>query len=63
MGLMSHNFHDASREGDGDRLLRCWKFLLLHFKADKRVKYSVEALHLLAQVNALLPSYMAHQLT
>ena len=53
----------ASREGDGERLIRCWKFLLLHFKADRRVKYSVEAYHLLAQVNALLPPHMAHQLT
>ena len=53
----------ASREGDGERLIRCWKFLLLHFKVDRRVKYSVEAYHLLAQVNALLPPHMAHQLT
>lgn len=63
MSLMARNFHDASREGDGERLIRCWKFLLLHFKADGRVKYSVEAFHLLAQVNALLPLHMAHQLT
>lgn len=36
MGLMSRNFYDASREGDGTRILRCWKFFLLHFKADGR---------------------------
>ena len=55
MNLLARNFHDASREGDGERLIRCWKFLLLHFKVDGRIKYSVEAFHLLAQVNALLP--------
>ena len=63
MSLMARNFHDASRYGDGERLIRCWKFLLLHFKVDGRIKYSVEAFHLLAQVNALLPPHMAHQLT
>ena len=62
MNLLARNFHDASREGDGERLIRCWKFLLLHFKVDGRIKYSVEAFHLLAQVNALLPSHMAHRL-
>lgn len=62
MNLMARNFHDASREGDDERLIRCWKFLLLHFKADGRVMYSVEVFHLLAQVNALLPPHMAHHL-
>ena len=63
MDLMARNFHDASRYSDGERLIRCWKFLLLHFKVDGRIKYSVEAFHLLAQVNALLPPHIAHQLT
>lgn len=62
MGLLARNFHDASRESDGDRLIRCWKFFLLHFKVDGRVKYAVEAVNLLAQVNGLLPPGMAHQL-
>ena len=62
MALMARNFHDASREGDGLRTIRCWKFLMLYYKADNRVKYAVEAFHLLAQVNALLPPHMAHQL-
>ena len=62
MSLMARNFHDASHYGDGERLIRCWKFLLLHLKVDGRIKYSVEAFHLLAQVNALLPPHMAHQL-
>lgn len=30
-GLLARAFRDASREGDGERLLRYWKFLLLHF--------------------------------
>ena len=39
MGLLARNFHDSSREGDGERSMRCWKFFLLHFKADGRIKY------------------------
>ena len=38
MSLMARNFHDASRYGDGEKLIRCWKFLLLHFKVDGRIK-------------------------
>lgn len=46
MGLLARNFRDASRESDGDRSIRCWKFFLLHFKVDGRVKYAVEAINL-----------------
>ena len=62
MGLLARNFHDSSKQSDGDRLIRCWKFFLLHFKVDGRVKYAVEAINLLAQVNGLLPPGMGHQL-
>ena len=62
MGLLARTFHDASRESDGNQSIRCWKFFLLHFKVDGRVKYAVEAVNLLAQVNGLLPPGMAHQL-
>ena len=55
MGMLARNFHDASREGDGEWLIRCWKFFMLHFKVDGRVKYAVEAINILAQVNGLLP--------
>ena len=62
MGLLSRNFRDFSREGDGPRTIRCWKFLLLHFKADGRVKYAIEAFNLLSQVKGILPPLQAHQL-
>ena len=62
-GLMAGNFHDAWREGDGGRLLRCWKFLLLHFRVGGRTKYTLEAFKLLALTSALLTPRKAHQLT
>ena len=54
-GLLFMNFTDAIAEGDGDRIMRCWKFLLLHFYSDSQsTKYAVEALYLQLQQQALL---------
>ena len=61
LGLIWENFHDATREGDGDRLMRIWKFLLLIFKAAKRKNYSIEALNLLLQVNFTLSARQSAQ--
>jgi len=61
LGLIWHNFLDATKEGDGNRIIQCWKFLLLAFKATNRKSYCVEALNLLLQVNYLLSSREAAQ--
>ena len=54
-GMVIINFLDAISEGDGARLLRNWKFLLLYFQHDTgSQKYSLEALYLMFQVYALL---------
>lgn len=34
-GLMYLEFCDSMREGDGLRILRCWRYLMLFFKANK----------------------------
>ena len=31
MGLLSYGFRDAVREGDADRIVRYWKFLMVVF--------------------------------
>ena len=56
------NLHDATREGDGDRLIHVWKFLLLVFKASRRKNYGIEALNLQLQVNYTLSPWQAAQL-
>ena len=62
-GLLFMDSIDATSEGDGERLIRCWKFFLLHFKEEKSTtKYSLEALYLLLQVYSLLPPDEAHSL-
>ena len=55
-------FTDAWREGDGERVLRCWKIFLLHFYADRRTKYALEALRLQFKL-ATLPPHLVHHLT
>lgn len=35
LGLLYMEFSDSIREGDGDRILRCWRYLMLLFKAKK----------------------------
>ena len=48
-------------EGDGERVFRCWRLMLPHFKAAGRTKYSLEALRLQFQVKAILSPQLAHQ--
>ena len=55
-------FMDATREGDGERIIRCWRYLLLLFKLDKRTNYSVEAFNLLAQYEFFFTPRMKAQL-
>ena len=50
MGLFAWDMEDAIREGDGERMIRLWMFLLLLFKQAGKTKYSLEAMHLLFDV-------------
>lgn len=61
-GMLIRNFNDAVREGDGVRILRCWKFLLLIYKANKHHKYAFAALHLIAKTISLLTPQQAKRL-
>ena len=49
LGLLWHGFHDAIKVGDGDRVLRYWKFMLVVFKATSHHNYGKEAVNLLVQ--------------
>ncbi len=55
-------FTDAWSEGDGPRILHCWKVMMLHFYANRNTKYALEALRLQCDLASLPPS-LAHQLT
>ena len=49
LALLWHGFHDAIKEGDGERLLRYWKFLLVLFTSSNHPNYAKEAVNLLLQ--------------
>ena len=53
-GLLYMEYQDAIREGDGERVLECWKYFMMIFKATNHRNYAVEAFNLLAQVQWFL---------
>ena len=62
MLLLWHAFNDAVREGDGDRVISYWKFLLVIFRAKGHRNYCKEAIILLSQYHFLLSPRKAAQL-
>lgn len=61
-GLMDWNREDAAKENDGPRLVRMWRFDMLRYSVANHTKYRLLAFRLQAQLMALLPPKMAHQL-
>ena len=62
-GMLVLNFLDGISEGDGERVVRCWKFFLMYLKHHGRSsKYALEALYLMFQINVLLSPQEAHRL-
>ena len=62
-GLLLLEFKDAIREGDGIRILRCWKVFLMYFTYAKHQNYQHEAFYTLSLVNAIASPRVASQLT
>ncbi len=57
------NFFDAIKEGDGKRVIRCWKFQLPYLRNDSgSPKYALEALNIFLQIHGLLPAQDSHSL-
>lgn len=62
LGLFYMEYKDAIHEGDGMRVLRCWKYLLPLFKANNHKNYAIEAANLLTQYHYIFPPRQAQQL-
>ena len=45
-GMIVFNFDDAVKEGDVERILRCWQFMMQIFRAYKHTKCAFAALQL-----------------
>lgn len=61
--LLRLNHNDAISLGDGERIIRLYKFFCLYFKVSKCPKYAIATLQLLGQVNCLLSPRLAYSLT
>ncbi|SMN01873.1 hypothetical protein SPONL_183 [uncultured Candidatus Thioglobus sp.] len=61
-GLLLLELRDAIHEGDGERDLRCWRFMLLYFSYSGHKKYALEALYLQAAFSATANSRTAQEL-
>lgn len=62
-GLLLLELRDAVREGDGLRVVRCWKFMLLYWRYAGHTKYALEALRLLGAVNGTATLRTAEEIT
>jgi hypothetical protein len=49
LGCFYLEYSDAIREGDGIRVLRCWRYMLPMFVSSQHRNYAMEALNLLLQ--------------
>ena len=54
-------FRDAWAEGDGERVLHCWRLFLPHFQVAGHTKYSLAAFTVQLQTEATLSPNAAHQ--
>ena len=61
LGLLWYGFYDAIKEGDGDRVLRYWRFLLIIFKGTNHRNYAKEAVNLLYHYHYLLSNRQKKQ--
>lgn len=62
-GLLMLEFKDAVREGDGMRIIRCWKIMMIYFKHANHANYAKEAFRMLAYIYALGTPRLVHQIT
>lgn len=62
-GLVFLELRDAILEGDGPRIIRCWKFMLLLWHLKGHTKYVSEAVHLICAIEATVSSRIFEELT
>ena len=61
-GLLLLELRDAIHEGDGPRIIRSWKFMLLYWWHAGHTKYVHEAIHLICAIEALVTPRVAQEL-
>ena len=59
--LMAEELIDAVREGDGDRVIRFWRHMLLYCTASGHTKYAYKCFNLLLQISGSLTTQEAYR--
>ena len=62
IGCLYFEMRDAIKEGDGEQVLQCWRYLLPLFHNSERKNYTVEVFQLLYKYHNGLPPRQAQQL-
>lgn len=62
MRLFYIEFSDAIREGDGENVLRCWRYMVPIFLSAARKNYSTEVLTMLFQYTYAMSPRLAAQI-
>ena len=62
LGCFYLEFDDAIKEGDGERVLRCWRYMLPMFVSSGRKNYAIECFHLLMQHDYILSERQAAEM-
>ena len=60
-GSLTMEMMDAWAEGDGERVIRCWRLFLPHFQLSGSTKYALEAFRVQLQTTVSLSPNLAHQ--
>ena len=61
-GLLLMELRDAIHEGDGPRILRCWKFMLIYWRHTGHTKYAHEAVQLTCAVQGAASEQIVKEL-
>ena len=62
IGCLYMEFADAIREGDGERVIRCWRYFMPVFRAANCINYACESFNLLYQHSYALSPRLSSQL-
>ena len=61
-GLLLMELRDTIHKGDGPRILRCWKFMLLYWRHTGHTKYAHKAIQLTCAVQGAASEWIVREL-
>lgn len=62
IGCLYMEFADGVKEGDGERVLRCWRYFMVAFRNSNRKNYALEAVQLLYQYHYVMSPQLSEEM-